>query len=197
MEQAENAGASSGQQTRGRSTVTKRQKFDLAARTLLARAGKLFFSSCPLSLLAAILPIEGCTVLQISFWYFKMLNYCLCPSFLYPFFWSAGLYRTVQAHRNQGRRDGVSLQQEPGALYDLNLDEELEIDLDDEAMEAMFGQELASDNDILGMWIPEVLDWPTWVCDSSWSCSHLCSNPLPLALLPSMRWRASMHAASS
>ncbi|KAG9489664.1 hypothetical protein GDO78_005551 [Eleutherodactylus coqui] len=105
MEQAENAGASSGQQTRGRSTVTRRQKFDLAARTLLARA--------------------------------------------------AGLYRTVQARRNQGRRDGVSLQQEPGSLYDLNLDEELEIDLDDEAMEAMFGQDLASDNDILGMWIPE------------------------------------------
>ncbi|XP_066448386.1 probable E3 ubiquitin-protein ligase HERC1 isoform X1 [Eleutherodactylus coqui] len=117
MEQAENAGASSGQQTRGRSTVTRRQKFDLAARTLLARA--------------------------------------------------AGLYRTVQARRNQGRRDGVSLQQEPGSLYDLNLDEELEIDLDDEAMEAMFGQDLASDNDILGMWIPEVLDWPTWhVCET-------------------------------
>lgn len=54
--------------------------------------------------------------------------------------------------------------QDPGALYDFNLDEELEIDLDDEAMEAMFGQDLASDNDILGMWIPEVLDWPTWVC---------------------------------
>ncbi|XP_063305478.1 probable E3 ubiquitin-protein ligase HERC1 isoform X3 [Pelobates fuscus] len=117
MEQSENAGASSGQQARGRSTVTRRQKFDLAARTLLARA--------------------------------------------------AGLYRTVQAHRSQGRREGVSLQQEPGALYDLNLDEELEIDLDDEAMEAMFGQDLASDNDILGMWIPEVLDWPTWhVCET-------------------------------
>ncbi|XP_053573265.1 probable E3 ubiquitin-protein ligase HERC1 isoform X6 [Bombina bombina] len=117
MEQSENAGSSNGQQTRGRSTVTRRQKFDLAARTLLARA--------------------------------------------------AGLYRTVQAHRNQGRREGVSLQQEPGSLYDLNLDEELEIDLDDEAMEAMFGQDLASDNDILGMWIPEVLDWPTWhVCDA-------------------------------
>ncbi|XP_053573264.1 probable E3 ubiquitin-protein ligase HERC1 isoform X5 [Bombina bombina] len=110
MEQSENAGSSNGQQTRGRSTVTRRQKFDLAARTLLARA--------------------------------------------------AGLYRTVQAHRNQGRREGVSLQQEPGSLYDLNLDEELEIDLDDEAMEAMFGQDLASDNDILGMWIPE------HVCDA-------------------------------
>ncbi|KAG8440199.1 hypothetical protein GDO86_006116 [Hymenochirus boettgeri] len=117
FEQTENAGASSGQQTRGRSAVTRRQKFDLAARTLLARA--------------------------------------------------AGLYRTVQAHRNQGRREGVSLQQDPGTLYDLNLDEELEIDLDDEAMEAMFGQDLASDNDILGMWIPEVLDWPTWhVCET-------------------------------
>lgn len=76
----------------------------------------------------------------------------------------AGLYRSVQAHRNQSRREGISLQQDPGALYDFNLDEELEIDLDDEAMEAMFGQDLASDNDILGMWIPEVLDWPTWVC---------------------------------
>ncbi|XP_041442593.1 probable E3 ubiquitin-protein ligase HERC1 isoform X2 [Xenopus laevis] len=117
LEHTENAGASSGQSSRGRSTVTRRQKFDLAARTLLARA--------------------------------------------------AGLYRTVQAHRNQGRREGVSLQQEPGALYDLNLDEELEIDLDEEAMEAMFGQDLASDNDILGMWIPEVLDWPTWhVCET-------------------------------
>ncbi|KAE8617139.1 hypothetical protein XENTR_v10008991 [Xenopus tropicalis] len=105
LEHTENAGASSGQQSRGRSTVTRRQKFDLAARTLLARA--------------------------------------------------AGLYRTVQAHRNQGRREGVSLQQDPGALYDLNLDEELEIDLDEEAMEAMFGQDLASDNDILGIWIPE------------------------------------------
>ncbi|KAE8617134.1 hypothetical protein XENTR_v10008991 [Xenopus tropicalis] len=111
LEHTENAGASSGQQSRGRSTVTRRQKFDLAARTLLARA--------------------------------------------------------VQAHRNQGRREGVSLQQDPGALYDLNLDEELEIDLDEEAMEAMFGQDLASDNDILGIWIPEVLDWPTWhVCET-------------------------------
>ena len=70
----------------------------------------------------------------------------------------------MQAHRNQIRRDGISLQQDPGALYDFNLDEELEIDLDDEAMEAMFGQDLTSDNDILGMWIPEVLDWPTWGC---------------------------------
>lgn len=70
----------------------------------------------------------------------------------------------MQAHRNQSRREGISLQQDPGALYDFNLDEELEIDLDDEAMEAMFGQDLTSENDILGMWIPEVLDWPTWVC---------------------------------
>ena len=55
-------------------------------------------------------------------------------------------------------------QQDPGALYDFSLDEELEMDLDEETMEAMFGQDLASDTDILGMWIPEVLDWPTWVC---------------------------------
>ncbi|XP_037767220.1 probable E3 ubiquitin-protein ligase HERC1 isoform X1 [Chelonia mydas] len=117
MDHAENAASGSGPPSRGRSAVTRRHKFDLAARTLLARA--------------------------------------------------AGLYRSVQAHRNQSRREGISLQQDPGALYDFNLDEELEIDLDDEAMEAMFGQDLATDNDILGMWIPEVLDWPTWhVCES-------------------------------
>uniref|UniRef100_A0A8D2LRJ6 HECT-type E3 ubiquitin transferase n=1 Tax=Varanus komodoensis TaxID=61221 RepID=A0A8D2LRJ6_VARKO len=117
MDQAENAASGSGPASRSRSAVTRRHKFDLAARTLLARA--------------------------------------------------AGLYRSVQAHRNQSRREGISLPQDPGALYDFNLDEELEIDLDDEAMEAMFGQDLASDNDILGMWIPEVLDWPTWhVCES-------------------------------
>ncbi|ERE75745.1 putative E3 ubiquitin-protein ligase HERC1-like protein [Cricetulus griseus] len=117
LDHTENAASGSGPPARGRSTVTRRHKFDLAARTLLARA--------------------------------------------------AGLYRSVQAHRNQSRREGISLQQDPGALYDFNLDEELEIDLDDEAMEAMFGQDLTSDNDILGMWIPEVLDWPTWhVCES-------------------------------
>uniref|UniRef100_A0A7M4EPI1 HECT-type E3 ubiquitin transferase n=1 Tax=Crocodylus porosus TaxID=8502 RepID=A0A7M4EPI1_CROPO len=117
MDHTENAASGSGPPSRSRSAVTRRHKFDLAARTLLARA--------------------------------------------------AGLYRSVQAHRNQSRREGISLQQDPGALYDFNLDEELEIDLDDEAMEAMFGQDLASDNDILGMWIPEVLDWPTWhVCES-------------------------------
>ncbi|MXQ86267.1 hypothetical protein E5288_WYG006562 [Bos mutus] len=117
LDHAENAASGSGPPARGRSAVTRRHKFDLAARTLLARA--------------------------------------------------AGLYRSVQAHRNQSRREGISLQQDPGALYDFNLDEELEIDLDDEAMEAMFGQDLTSDNDILGMWIPEVLDWPTWhVCES-------------------------------
>lgn len=78
----------------------------------------------------------------------------------------AGLYRSVQAHHSQSRRDVSSLQQQqdPGALYDFNLDEELEMDLDEETMEAMFGQDLANDTDILGMWIPEVLDWPTWVC---------------------------------
>ncbi|XP_030044055.1 putative E3 ubiquitin-protein ligase HERC1 [Microcaecilia unicolor] len=117
LDNTENAAASSGHPSRSRTAVTRRQKFDLAARTLLAGA--------------------------------------------------VGLYRSVQAHRNQSRREGISLQQDPGALYDCNLDEELEIDLDDEAMEAMFGQDLASDNDILGMWIPEVLDWPTWhVCES-------------------------------
>ncbi|KAJ7398001.1 hypothetical protein BTVI_128929 [Pitangus sulphuratus] len=105
MDHVDNAAAASGPPSRSRSAVTRRHKFDLAARTLLARA--------------------------------------------------AGLYRSVQAHRNQSRREGISLQQDPGALYDFNLDEELEIDLDDEAMEAMFGQDLASDNDILGMWIPE------------------------------------------
>ncbi|ERE75742.1 putative E3 ubiquitin-protein ligase HERC1-like protein [Cricetulus griseus] len=72
LDHTENAASGSGPPARGRSTVTRRHKFDLAARTLLARA-----------------------------------------------------------------------------------DEELEIDLDDEAMEAMFGQDLTSDNDILGMWIPE------------------------------------------
>lgn len=79
---------------------------------------------------------------------------------------SAGLYRSVQAHHSQSRREVSSLQQQqdPSALYDFNLDEELEMDLDEETMEAMFGQDLASDTDILGMWIPEVLDWPTWVC---------------------------------
>ncbi|KAG9341250.1 hypothetical protein JZ751_019691 [Albula glossodonta] len=78
-----------------------------------------------------------------------------------------GLYRSVQAHRSQSRRDGSTLQQDPGTLYDFNLDEELEMDLDEETMEAMFGQDLASDTDILGMWIPEVLDWPTWhVCET-------------------------------
>ncbi|OXB82040.1 UNVERIFIED_CONTAM: hypothetical protein H355_004123 [Colinus virginianus] len=105
MDHTDNAASASGPPSRSRSSVTRRHKFDLAARTLLARA--------------------------------------------------AGLYRSVQAHRNQSRREGISLQQDPGALYDFNLDEELEIDLDDEAMEAMFGQDLASDNDILGMWIPE------------------------------------------
>ncbi|XP_036391158.1 probable E3 ubiquitin-protein ligase HERC1 isoform X2 [Megalops cyprinoides] len=109
--------ASSGPTPRGRSAVSRKHRFDLAARTLLSRA--------------------------------------------------AGLYRSVQAHRSQSRRDGSTLQQDPGTLYDFNLDEELEMDLDEETMEAMFGQDLASDTDILGMWIPEVLDWPTWhVCET-------------------------------
>ncbi|KAA8579332.1 hypothetical protein FQN60_010672, partial [Etheostoma spectabile] len=109
----------SGGPLRGRSAVGRKHRFDLAARTLLARA--------------------------------------------------AGLYRSVQAHHSQSRREVSSLQQQqdPGALYDFNLDEELEMDLDEETMEAMFGQDLASDTDILGMWIPEVLDWPTWhVCET-------------------------------
>ncbi|XP_028298817.1 probable E3 ubiquitin-protein ligase HERC1 isoform X3 [Gouania willdenowi] len=111
--------ASSSAPLRGRATAGRKHRFDLAARTLLARA--------------------------------------------------AGLYRSVQAHHSQARREASSLQQQqdPGVLYDFNLDEELEMDLDEETMEAMFGQDLASDSDILGMWIPEVLDWPTWhVCET-------------------------------
>ncbi|KAM7405656.1 hypothetical protein PAMP_000090 [Pampus punctatissimus] len=105
----DSASASNGAPLRGRSAVGvgRKHRFDLAARTLLARA--------------------------------------------------AGLYRSVQAHHSQSRREVSSLQQQqdPGALYDFNLDEELEMDLDEETMEAMFGQDLASDTDILGMWIPE------------------------------------------
>ncbi|MEQ2289785.1 putative E3 ubiquitin-protein ligase herc1 [Ameca splendens] len=103
----ESASASSGTGLRGRSAAGRKHRFDLAARTLLARA--------------------------------------------------AGLYRSVQAHHSQSRRDVSSLQQQqdPATLYDFNLDEELEMDLDEETMEAMFGQDLASDTDILGMWIPE------------------------------------------
>ncbi|XP_052358099.1 probable E3 ubiquitin-protein ligase HERC1 [Oncorhynchus keta] len=109
--------SSAGPTPRGRSAVSRKHRFDLAARTLLARA--------------------------------------------------AGLYRSVQAHHSQARREGSALQQDTGPLYDFNLDEELELELDEETMEAMFGQDLASDTDILGMWIPEVLDWPTWVCVSA------------------------------
>lgn len=97
----------------------------------------------------------------------------------------------MQAHHSQSRREVSSQQQQqqsqqqqqqqdPSALYDFNLDEELEMDLDEETMEAMFGQDLASDTDILGMWIPEVLDWPTWVCVTLCygfaSCHH---HPIP------------------
>lgn len=100
------------------------------------------------------------------------------------FFCVAGLYRSVQAHRSQARREGSALQQESGplgALYDFNLDEELELELDQEAMEAMFTQELATDSDILGMWIPEVLDWPTWVCvTAAWGCNALLLTLTPL-----------------
>uniref|UniRef100_A0AAZ3RI90 HECT-type E3 ubiquitin transferase n=1 Tax=Oncorhynchus tshawytscha TaxID=74940 RepID=A0AAZ3RI90_ONCTS len=113
----DSASASAGPTPRGRSAVSRKHRFDLAARTLLARA--------------------------------------------------AGLYRSVQAHHSQARREGSALQQDTGPLYDFNLDEELELELDEETMEAMFGQDLASDTDILGMWIPEVLDWPTWhVCET-------------------------------
>ncbi|XP_051919775.1 probable E3 ubiquitin-protein ligase HERC1 isoform X1 [Hippocampus zosterae] len=119
-QEQDNASASSGVPLRGRSAVSRKHHFDLAARRLFARA--------------------------------------------------AGLYRSVQAQHSQSRREVPSQmpQQDPGALYDFNLlDEELEMDLDDETMEVMFGQELASDTDILGMWIPEVLDWPTWhVCET-------------------------------
>ncbi|KAF0022237.1 hypothetical protein F2P81_025499 [Scophthalmus maximus] len=107
----DSASASSSVALRGRSAVGRKHRFDLAARTLLARA--------------------------------------------------AGLYRSVQAHHSQSRRDASSLQQQqqdPATLYDFNLDEELEMDLDEETMEAMFGQDLASDSDILGMWIPETDD---------------------------------------
>lgn len=141
----DSASASSGVALRGRSAVGRKHRFDLAARTLLARAGK-DFPLCPL------------------------LRFSTCSSYFISshktFLSSAGLYRSVQAHHSQSRREVSSLQQQqdPAALYDFNLDEELEMDLDEETMEAMFGQDLASDTDILGMWIPEVLDWPTWVC---------------------------------
>ncbi|XP_029961368.1 LOW QUALITY PROTEIN: probable E3 ubiquitin-protein ligase HERC1 [Salarias fasciatus] len=108
--------SSSGAPLRARAAAGRKHRFDLAARTLLARA--------------------------------------------------AGLYRSVQAHHSQARREAAAQQQDPAALYDFQLDEELEMDLDEDAMDAMFGQDLAADADILGMWIPEVLDWPTWhVCE--------------------------------
>lgn len=50
---AENAASGSGPVARGRSAVTRRHKFDLAARTLLARAGKslkYYITSFPLLL---------------------------------------------------------------------------------------------------------------------------------------------------
>lgn len=39
LDHTENAASGSGPPARGRSAVTRRHKFDLAARTLLARAG--------------------------------------------------------------------------------------------------------------------------------------------------------------
>lgn len=43
LDHTENAASGSGPPARGRSAVTRRHKFDLAARTLLARAGKYMF----------------------------------------------------------------------------------------------------------------------------------------------------------
>ena len=43
LDHVENAASGSGPPARGRSAVTRRHKFDLAARTLLARAGKYMF----------------------------------------------------------------------------------------------------------------------------------------------------------
>lgn len=40
MDHVDNAASASGPPSRSRSAVTRRHKFDLAARTLLARAGK-------------------------------------------------------------------------------------------------------------------------------------------------------------
>lgn len=40
MDHADNAASASGPPSRSRSAVTRRHKLDLAARTLLARAGK-------------------------------------------------------------------------------------------------------------------------------------------------------------
>lgn len=45
LDHTENAASGSGPQARGRSAVTRRHKFDLAARTLLARAGNYMFPS--------------------------------------------------------------------------------------------------------------------------------------------------------
>lgn len=144
----DSASASSNAPLRGRSAAGRKHRFDLAARTLLARAGENISQ----------VYIPPFFTRQWTFIFQLMGN---VDSFV------AGLYRSVQAHHSQSRREVSSLQQQqdPGALYDFNLDEELEMDLDEETMEAMFGQDLASDTDILGMWIPEVLDWPTWVCD--------------------------------
>ncbi|XP_057693796.1 probable E3 ubiquitin-protein ligase HERC1 isoform X8 [Corythoichthys intestinalis] len=119
-QEQDNPSSPGGIPLRGRSAVSRKHHFDLAARRLFARA--------------------------------------------------AGLYRSVQAQHSQSRREVPSHlpQQDPAALYDFNLlDEELVMDLDEEPMEVVFGHDLSSDTDILGMWIPEVLDWPTWhVCET-------------------------------
>lgn len=45
LDHTENAASGSGPPARGRSAVTRRHKFDLAARTLLARAGNYVLPS--------------------------------------------------------------------------------------------------------------------------------------------------------
>ncbi|XP_057693761.1 probable E3 ubiquitin-protein ligase HERC1 isoform X4 [Corythoichthys intestinalis] len=107
-QEQDNPSSPGGIPLRGRSAVSRKHHFDLAARRLFARA--------------------------------------------------AGLYRSVQAQHSQSRREVPSHlpQQDPAALYDFNLlDEELVMDLDEEPMEVVFGHDLSSDTDILGMWIPE------------------------------------------
>ncbi|XP_032830981.2 putative E3 ubiquitin-protein ligase HERC1 isoform X4 [Petromyzon marinus] len=91
---------------------------------------------------------------------------------------AAGIYRSARGETVSGSgsgggsaansgalaREGVTAPQrgDQGSLYDMSLDEELDLSLDEEAMEEMFGQDLASESELLGMWFPEVLDWPTW-----------------------------------
>uniref|UniRef100_A0A8C4Q7E9 HECT and RLD domain containing E3 ubiquitin protein ligase family member 1 n=1 Tax=Eptatretus burgeri TaxID=7764 RepID=A0A8C4Q7E9_EPTBU len=71
---------------------------------------------------------------------------------------------TVERGEAAGVSNDTSATQrgDPRALYDMIVDEELDLSLDEETIEDMFGQELASESELLGMWFPEVLDWPTW-----------------------------------